>query len=231
MVTIAKTIKDADILALQEVVAKDPGGAQAVARLADQLNRLGTKWDYRISDPTNSPSPYRSERYAYLWKPSKVMMIGRPQLDKELATVCDREPFIGRFRDLKTKKEFILVNFHSRRYNEHPEDEVVTFQHYKERNEVPVIIAGDFNMDDKHPVFYPMYKQGYQAGIKDQATTLKRKCDHGYYLNHAIDNIFIPGEFKILGGGVIDFVKDCSNLETALMISDHVPVSVRIGIY
>ena len=64
----ANTIKDFDIVAIQEVVAKDPGGAQAIARLADALNRMGSKWDYTVSSPTSS-SAYKSERYAFLWKP------------------------------------------------------------------------------------------------------------------------------------------------------------------
>lgn len=59
MELIANELRDADIVAIQEVVAKHPGGAQAVARLADQLNRMGSKWDYRISDPTQSSSPYK----------------------------------------------------------------------------------------------------------------------------------------------------------------------------
>ena len=49
---IATTIKEYDIIAIQEVVAGD-GGAQAVARLSDQLNRMGNKWEYVISDPTS----------------------------------------------------------------------------------------------------------------------------------------------------------------------------------
>src|SRR6187402_929541 len=50
---IANTIKDYDIIAIQEVVAGN-GGAQAVARLAEALNQKGAKWDYRISAPTSS---------------------------------------------------------------------------------------------------------------------------------------------------------------------------------
>ena len=44
---IANTINDYDVVALQEVVA-GYGGAQAVAKLADELNRKGSKWDYII---------------------------------------------------------------------------------------------------------------------------------------------------------------------------------------
>lgn len=38
----AKTLQDFDVVAIQEVVA-GPGGAQAVANLADALNRSGAK--------------------------------------------------------------------------------------------------------------------------------------------------------------------------------------------
>ena len=50
---IVNILKDYDVVALQEVVA-GYGGAQAVAKLADELNRHGSKWDYSISDPTSS---------------------------------------------------------------------------------------------------------------------------------------------------------------------------------
>jgi hypothetical protein len=47
-----------------------------VARLADELNRKGSKWNYTVSDPTSS-SAYKTERYAYIWKTSKVSMLGK----------------------------------------------------------------------------------------------------------------------------------------------------------
>jgi len=47
---IAEIAKGYDLLAIQEVVAGE-GGPDAVARLADELNRLGSKWDYEISEP------------------------------------------------------------------------------------------------------------------------------------------------------------------------------------
>src|SRR5688572_27241993 len=74
IVFIANTIKNYDIVLIQEVVAKDPGGAHAVARLSDALNRKGSKWDYRVSDPTSGESSYKRERYAYLWNTSKVSL-------------------------------------------------------------------------------------------------------------------------------------------------------------
>jgi hypothetical protein len=77
--SIANYLRDYDIIAVQEVVA-GYGGVQAVARLADELNRTGTKWDYIISDPTSSP--YKTERYAFIWKTNKLKQIGKAWLEK-----------------------------------------------------------------------------------------------------------------------------------------------------
>ena len=86
---IANTIKDYDIVLIQEVVAKDPAGAQAVGRLGEALNRKGAKWEYRISDPTSGDNSYKKERYAYLWKSANVTLIGRPWLERKYTIELD----------------------------------------------------------------------------------------------------------------------------------------------
>ena len=106
---IANILRDFDIVALQEIVAKDPAGAQAVAKIVDELNRMGSKWDYRISNPTKRPSVYISERYAYLWKTSKVRLIHRAYLDEELEEICNREPFIAAFKIKGKSEPFYIV--------------------------------------------------------------------------------------------------------------------------
>ena len=229
ILAIAKIISNADIVAIQEVVAKHPGGAQSIGRLGDALNRMGAKWDYRISDPTDSPSPYKSERYAFLWKTSSVELSGRPFLDSVLAPYCDREPFIGRFKERKSGKPFVLVNFHSRRFDEHPEEEVKHFASYPNRFEPPVIIAGDFNMNEENKVFTSLYALGYQPAVKNQKTTLKRECNNGEYRANAIDNIYIPKRVVLHEGRVVDFLGTCAQLEAARQISDHLPVLAVIS--
>lgn len=92
---IANTIKEYDVVALQEVVAGD-GGAQAVARLVDELNRKGSKWDYSISNPTSS-SAYKTERYAFLWKTAEVKLVGKPWLERRYHLQIDREPYYATF--------------------------------------------------------------------------------------------------------------------------------------
>jgi hypothetical protein len=110
-------------------------------------------------------------------------MIHRPCLDSILVNVCDREPFIGRFRIQSNQKEFILINFHSRRFDNSPEEEVKHFWAYTKRFDVPVIIAGDFNMPETNSVFNGLYCQGYHSALKNGKTTLKQSCENSTYLN------------------------------------------------
>jgi len=231
--TIAKIVEDYDLIAIQEVVAKDPAGAKKVAEIADLLNRMGSKWDYRVSDPTNSPSSQIRERYAYIWKTAKLNLTGgRPYLDESLDTVCDREPYIAQFRT-QNDNIFYTVNFHSRPYNKQPELEVAAFSNYMQKlNSPSVIILGDFNMNEEHKVWNGLYEQGFSPSIRNTPTTLKRGCTTaGIYVNHAIDNIYFNSNiFRKMEAARIDFVKDCGNLEAARSISDHLPVYVKLEV-
>lgn len=224
--SIAQLLRDYDIVAIQEVVGLDPAGARAVAKIADELNRMGSKWDYSVSDRTQSPSSHISERYAYLWKTSKVDLLSDPYLDQELAEVCFREPYIAQFSPKGSKEHFFVVNFHSRKHDQQPEQEIKYFSLYTQRLAADnVLIAGDFNLDEKHTVWNPLYKKGYTSAIRNTPTTLKRKCARGNYLNYAIDNIYFNTKcVKKLEAGRVDFVRNCGDLSTARGISDHLPV-------
>ncbi|WP_405570160.1 endonuclease/exonuclease/phosphatase family protein [Winogradskyella sp. Asnod2-B02-A] len=228
---IVDVLKDFDIVAIQEVVAKHPAGAQKVAKIADELNRKGAKWDYIISDPTKSPSVYMSERYAYLWKTSKIDIQGRAYLDKELAEVIVREPYIAEFKEISTGYKFHVVNFHSRKHDDNPELEISNIKNYQERlNTDKLLIVGDFNLNEKHKVWDDFYKQGFESAVKDSQTTLKRKCTFGQYLSYSIDNIYYTKEIELKNSGVVDYIKTCENLKAARLISDHLPVFLEFNI-
>lgn len=227
---IAQTLRDFDIVAIQEVVAKDPAGAQAVAKIVDELNRMGSKWDYRISNPTKSPSVYISERYAFMWKTSKVSIVHRAYLDEELEEVCNREPYIAAFKRKRDSEPFFVVNFHSRRYNDRPEEEITHFLDYPKRlNSNRIIIAGDFNLDENHHVWQPFYRNGFKSALQNTPTTLKTKCKEGNYLNHSIDNIYYTAGIKRFQSASVDFVNTCDELEKARGISDHLPVYMEFN--
>lgn len=227
---IANLLRNFDIVAIQEVVAKDPAGAQAVAKIADELNRMGFQWDYQVSDPTKSPSVYISERYAFLWKPSRVQIVHRAYLDTELEDLCYREPFIAEFRPRGKEESFYLINYHSRKYDDNPEEEIIHFIDYPKRlNSDRILIAGDFNLSETHDVWRPFYRNGFANAIKNQRTTLKWKCKDGDYLSHPIDNIYFSSAIKKVEAGSIDFVISCENLKRAREISDHLPVFLEFA--
>lgn len=228
---IATILRDFDIVAIQEVVAKDPAGAQAVAKIADELNRMGAKWDYQISDPTKSPSVNMSERYAFLWKTSKVSMVHRAYLDTELEDLCYREPFIAAFKTKGVAEPFYVVNYHSRKHNDRPEEEIVHLFNYSERlDSNKILIAGDFNLNEEHEVWKPFYHKGFKSALQNEGTTLKRNCKNGTYRNHPIDNVYFASGIKIIQAGSVDFVETCENLQRAREISDHLPVYMEFKI-
>ncbi len=218
---IADIVKHTDILAIQEVVAGF-GGAQAVAKLTDILNRKGSKWDYVISTPTHS-SKFVTERYAFIWKTKHIKIKNRGRLIAEIDATVDREPFLLDF--YLGQKKFSILNFHSRPYNKNPQDEVKAISNYVLNSiRSPLVIAGDFNMNEKDNAFKVLRKEGYAPSIFNKKTTLKTSCKNNIYVNHAIDNIYYSKEFSKINSGIIDFVKFCDNLEMARKLSDHLPV-------
>jgi endonuclease/exonuclease/phosphatase family metal-dependent hydrolase len=223
---IAKIIKDFDVVAIQEVVGKDPKGAQAVAKIWNELNRMGSKWDYRISNRTKSPSANMSERYAFIWKTSRLRLVNKPYLDSALEDLCVREPYIAKFTAKKMDDSFFLINYHSRVHSQNPEEEIKYFKEYPERlKSENIIIAGDFNLNERHSVWNNLYAMGFKASLQNSPTTLKRKCKFGKYLSHSIDNIYFNArQFTSINSGKIDFVTNCENLTNARFLSDHLAV-------
>lgn len=218
----ANTINNYDIIAIQEVVA-GLGGAQAVARLADELNRKGAKWDYVISAPTSS-SAYKTERYAFLWKTSKVKKIGKAWLEKKYHLEMDREPFFCTFE--YQKKQFTVVNFHAITKKMQPETEIKYFKLLPaEYPNLNLIFAGDFNCPQSHTVFIPLKNMGYKSILVNQKTSLKKTVKNGKYLASEFDNIFYnAAKITSVDKGFIPFYTFFKSLEEARMISDHLPI-------
>jgi endonuclease/exonuclease/phosphatase family metal-dependent hydrolase len=219
---IANAVRDYDVIAIQEVVA-GYGGVQAVAKLADELNRTGTKWDYVISDPTNS-SAYKTERYAFIWKTAKLKKIGTAWLEKRYHLEIEREPYFCTFQF--ENKQFTVVNFHAITKKMQPETEIKYFKFLPdEYPTLNLIFAGDFNCPQSHSVFNPLRKMGYQSILVGQKTSLKQKCRNNKYLASEYDNIYYKtSKIKRMNAGIIPFYKDFNTLKEARRISDHIPI-------
>jgi len=220
---IANTVKNYDIVLIQEVVAKDPGGAQAIGRLGDALNRKGAKWEYRISNWTSGENSYKRERYAFLWKQAKVTLSGKPWLELKYNAEINREPFYATFRI--ADNEFTLLNFHAITKDSMPETEVKYFKYLPEEYpELNLIFCGDFNLPQNHTVFNPLKKMGYQPALTGQKTSLKQACDDEC-LSSEFDNFFFNAtKITKVSSGVIHFYKSFPNIKEARKISDHIPI-------
>lgn len=226
---IAETVRNADIIAIQEVVAGD-GGAQAVARLVAELNTMGAAWDYVVSNPTLSSS-YKAERYAYVWKKSRAKLIGKPWLQQgEYAQLIDREPYFATF-DV-SGKQITIVNFHAITKAKQPETEIKYFRFLPELYPgLKLIFAGDFNLPQSHSVFNPLKKMGYLPALVNQKTSLRQKCLPDGCLASEFDNIFYNSvHITVTEKGIIHFYKKVETFEKARLISDHVPVYIRFDI-
>jgi deoxyribonuclease-1-like protein len=226
IVFMANTLKNYDIVALQEIVAGD-GGAQAVAQLADELNSKGAQWDYAISDPTSS-SAYKTERYAFLWKPSKVKKIGEAWLEKKYHLQIDREPYYATFQ--YQNQSFTIANFHAITKSKQPETEIKYFKYLPAQYpNLNLVFVGDFNCPQSHTVFIPLQKIGYKSAFQNQKTTLKKECNKDNCLASEFDNIWYKSKtISVTNSAVIPFYQSFSTLHEAREISDHIPITVEL---
>jgi deoxyribonuclease-1-like protein len=219
---VAETVREYDIIAIQEVVA-GYGGVQAVAKLAAELNRKGAKWNYVISEPT-SGSPYQKERYAFIWKTTKLKKIGSAWLEKTFHLEIEREPFYCTFQ--YNNKQFTVVNFHAVPKSKQPEREIKYFKKLAdEYSTLNLIFVGDFNCPQSHNVFNPLKKMGYKSILTKQKTSLKQKCKNNECLASEYDNMFYQNtKTRNLSSGIISFYKKFYSLKEARKISDHIPL-------
>ena len=222
---IAETIRNADVVAIQEVVAGQ-GGAQAVARLVNDLNTMGAAWDYVVSDPTSSYGS-GTERYAFVWKKSRVKLVGRPWLEKKYGGQIEREPYFATFSS--SGKSFTVAGFHAIPKSKQPETEIKYLQFLPEEYpDLNLIFAGDFNLPQSHSVFGPLRKMGYVSALVNQKTSLRQKCLSDGCLASEFDNIFYkPEHIKVTEKGIIHFYRNVETFEKARLISDHVPVYMK----
>jgi deoxyribonuclease-1-like protein len=219
---IANILTDYDIIAIQEVVAGN-GGAQAVAKLADELNRKGAKWDYVISNPTSS-SAYKTERYAFIWKTSKIKLKGKAWLEQKYNLEIVREPYFATFE--WEGKTVTIANFHAITKSKQPETEIKYFKFLPaEYPELNLMFVGDFNCPQSHTVFNPLRKMGYTSILVNQKTSLKQECIEAECLASEFDNMYYnSSKINCKNAGVILFYKSLTSLQEARKISDHNPI-------
>lgn len=220
---IATTLNNYDVIAIQEVVAGN-GGVQAVARLVAILQNKGFNWEYTISDPTTSDNPSSIERYAFVWKTSKLKKIGASWLDSNYAVEIDREPYMSTFE--YNEKQFTIATFHAVPTKKKPEEEIKYFKSYPALYpKLNLIFMGDFNCPQSNEVFNSLKKIGYKNSLENQKTSLHMKCKNDDCLASEYDNMFFnPIKMNKTKSGIIPFYQSFTSLKEARNISDHVPI-------
>jgi len=223
---IAEVLRGADVVAVQEVNT-GPDGAQTIARLDAELDRRGAAWDYVVSDPTSGQG---SERYAYLWKPSRVQLVGRAWLEASLADALDREPYLARFETRRTRRTMLVASLHAVPTAKRPADEIALLHGLPRRYpDDHLLILGDFNLAESHYAFDALKTAGYLPALVDQKTSLRMRRKDGEHLANEYDNIFYKaGALHAETSGVVDFTGAFSTLQQARAISDHLPVYMDV---
>lgn len=223
----ADCLKQFDLVALQEINTRD--GAAALATLVASLNRTGEQWDYRISPPTTAEQQGESERYAFVWKKSKIVCLAHPFLAGAFAERISREPFIAIFR--AEGQVFSLVSFHALPKKKQPERELKYLKFFRDSLQLPSpVFLGDFNCPQSHTVFNPLKRQHFLPALIGQATTLKQECRKGNCLASEYDNIFYPSTvFRLEKSGIVPFhIAFGGDMITARKVSDHLPVYAEL---
>lgn len=216
---IAEVINSYDIVVIQEV-STSIYGAKAVAKLDGILDRMGSNWDYAISDPTEGAG---TERYAYIFKPSRIQL-KKAFLEKVFETSIEREPYLGIFEFRGNLYNF--YNIHLVPEGKNPEKEasaLCMLSGFKGKH----IVLGDFNLSEKHRSF-DCLKKTYKASFENEKTSLKMEVKDGVYLNKEYDNAFISSEVTLISKGVVHFYKDFDNIKSARAVSDHCPIFITI---
>jgi hypothetical protein len=178
-------------VAIQEVVA-GRGGVDAVERLDSILEKNSISWGTSVSQPTSGKG---TERYAFIWKNSKITMISQ-RLSQHLSYLVDREPYVLEM-DIsgihkKYKLNLVVVSFHAVPKAKNPGHEIealirepVIVDRAKE-----TIVLGDFNLSFEDPSFEVLRFLQFKPLIESK-TALRRSLKNGSHLTHNYDNIWI----------------------------------------
>ena len=230
MNVIVQTIRQFDIVAIQEVRAKED---DVLPKLVEALNQNGSRYNFLIGPRLGRSTS--TEQYAFVYDTNRVeydpSSIGTFPDPTDL---LHREPFFARFRPRTSAPEhafsFWLVNIHT------DPDEVATevaaladvFQRMRvaRPDEDDVILMGDLNASETQ-----LGKLGQIPGIHWAVRGVMTNTRQ----NKQYDNILFDGAAtrEYTGRwGVFDLCAQYRiSLDNALLVSDHFPVWAEFGIW
>lgn len=227
---LARIVRRFDIVAVQEVRAKDQS---IVPQFVDLINQTGRQYDWALSPRLGRT--VSKEQYVFIFDRASV------EIDRNKLYVVDdpddllhREPYVASFRVRGPPTDqaftFSLVNIHTDPDETDEEldvlDDVFRAVRNDGRGEDDIIILGDLNVDDSH-----LGELGRVAGItwviSHTPTNVAQTAQYDNIVYHG------PSTREFTGrGGVFDFMREYNlTLEEAKQVSDHLPVWAEFHLY
>jgi len=158
--TLASILTNFDVTAVQEIRDQTD---DSISKLVGKMNSIGNQDEYAYLISPQVGTDSRKERYAFIYRKSKVRHAGNDYLYEDKGDVFAREPYIAGFR--AGNFDFTLVNIHV-----DPDEawiEILYLERVarvvdkatKEDNDVVVI--GDLNADGSY--FSERHKRGFRG--------------------------------------------------------------------
>lgn len=229
---LAKVVSHTDFLAIQEVMTD-----KAVSKLESEVEKAtGESWTSMESDAIGRGS-YK-ERYAFLWRDSKVAYEDGAVSYLDRRDVFEREPFSARFRELSTQSLFAVGTVHIL-YGDGVEDrapEIKALADYWSwlssvyDNTPNMFLMGDFNLPPSDPNWGPLFQAAKPLVTKGGSTLSSRDGRFANLYDNiivsarnspAVDQVFVLNYPKLLGW---------NHAKSRKHISDHAPVFMRVNL-
>lgn len=230
MQILAATIRQFDVVAVQEIRSADP---RVVDQLVELVNSSGAKYAHVLGPRLGRT--VSKEQYAYIFNTETV------QLDPlSIYTVNDpddllhREPLVTAFRALGAPQReaftFTLVNIHTDPDEVSREVDTLADVYRAVRNdgrgEDDIILLGDLNADATE-LGRLAQQPGMAWAISGMPTNTRGTA--------AYDNLVFDGRATAEytgNSGVLDLMRQYNiTLEQALEVSDHLPVWAEFSVY
>jgi endonuclease/exonuclease/phosphatase family metal-dependent hydrolase len=217
--TMAEITRNSHILVILEVSTSE-AGARAVAKLADSLNRKGSKWDYIVSETSSGNG---SERVGILWQPAMATAKRKSaRLLSDVESDIDREPFLIDF-DIDGVT-LTVGGFHAVPTAKKPEREFATLSSSRMMQENErFIFGGDFNLSAKK-VAPHLAKLGLRTYIEEKTSLGTKLHKDGTYLASEYDHVCTRGVEVVQTGVASQLAFLGNDISRAREVSDHLPV-------
>lgn len=233
---------NSDLIAFQEVNTSK-SGSDALQKLARGMTFLTGK--HICVGFSNVPSGEEKERYGYLWLNERIAYVttkgevvencNEDPINVPISTVntdlIRREPAIGTFLFKPLRQKFIYATVHLRPEGEKPQEEVLPLFEIFSAINLPVIVAGDYNLNDTHSSFKAAADRGFGPALHNTKTSLSTPPNKSHPnkkmgFSKAFDNFWFRN-VEVVAVKVSYLYEIFSKLPFATVyneISDHCPI-------